>query len=85
MEWKSVQKKSKIVTNSTNSMSADISMTTEKLEKVTSSKYLGATLWKNGACSAEVRIRIAPAMAAMAGINRIWQCNSVSFARKFKL
>ena len=73
------------MTNNKNKICADISMDSQKLEKVTSSKYLGATLWKNGACSAEVRIRIAPAMAAMAGINRIWQCNSVSFARKFKL
>ena len=34
-------------------------------------------------CSAEIRIRIASAMAAMARIDRIWRCNTTSFASKF--
>ena len=50
--------KSKIVTNSTNNLSADIGMNGQELEDVTSSKYLGATLSKDGTCSAEVCIRI---------------------------
>ena len=85
MEWKSAQKKSKIMTNSTNSISADISMNGQNLEEVTSFKYLGAIL---GASSAEVRIRIASAMAAMAAMarrNRILRCSTISFASKFKL
>ena len=77
--------KSKIMTNSTNNISADISMNGQKLEEVTSFKYLGATLCRNDTCSAEVRIRIASAMASMATLNRIWQCNTISFASKFKL
>ena len=40
--------KSKIMTNSANDFSADISMNGRKLEKVTSLKYLGATLCKDG-------------------------------------
>ena len=48
-------------------------------------KYLGVTLCKDGTYSAEVRIRIASAMAAMARLNRIWRCNTISFASKFKL
>ena len=44
--------------------------------------YLGATLCKDGTCSAEVCIRIA---SAMARLNRIWQCNTINFASKFKL
>ena len=63
--------KSKIMTNSTNNISADLSMNGYKLEEVTSFKYLGATLCKDGTCSAEVQIGIASAMAAMARINRI--------------
>ena len=47
------------MTNSTNNVSADISMSGQKLEEVTSFKYLGATLYKGGTCSAEIRIRIA--------------------------
>ena len=54
------------MTNSTNNISADIRMNGQKLEEGTSFRYLGATLCKDGTCSAEVRIRIAPAMAAMA-------------------
>ena len=64
-------KKSKIITNSTNYISADISMNGHKLEEVTSFKYLGATLCKDDTCSAEVNIRIISAMAAMARLNRI--------------
>ena len=65
--------KSKLMTNSTNNVSADISMNGQKLEEVTSFKYLGATLCKDGTCSAEVRIRIASAMVTMARLNRIWR------------
>ena len=36
--------KSKIMTNSTNNISADISMNGQKSEEVTSSKHLGGTL-----------------------------------------
>ena len=60
-------------------------MNGQKLEEVTSFKYLGATLCKDGTCSVEVRIRIASAMAAMARLKRIWQCNTISFASKLKL
>ena len=46
--------KSKIMTNSTNNIYAVISMNGQKLEEGTSFKYLGATLCKDGICSAEV-------------------------------
>ena len=64
--------KSKIMTNST-SISADISMNGQKLEEMTSFKYRGATLCKNGTCSGEICIRIASAKAAMASNGRIKQ------------
>ena len=73
--------KSKIMTKSMN-ISADISMNGQKLEEVTSFKYLGATLCKDGTCSAEVLIRIA---IAMARLKRIWQCNITSLTSQFKL
>ena len=44
----------------------------EELEEVTSFKYLGATLCKDGTFAAEIRIRIASVMAAMARLNKIW-------------
>ena len=60
-------------------------MNSQKLEKVTSFKYLGATLCNDGTYAAEVRIRIASAMSAMARLNRIWRCNTISFASEFNL
>ena len=58
------------MTNSTNiNISADISVNSQMLEEVTSFKYLGVTLCKDGTCSAEVRIRIASAVAAMARLD----------------
>ena len=43
---------------SKNDISADISVNGQKLEELTSFKYLGATPCKDGTCSAEFRIRI---------------------------
>ena len=76
------REKSKIMSDSTNNISAYISMNSQKLEEVTSFKYLGATLCKDGTCSAEVHIRTA---SVMARLNRIWWCNTISFTSKFKL
>ena len=77
--------KSRIMTNSTNRSGAGSSMKGQKSKEVTSVEYLRATLCKHGTCSAEARISIASAMAAMARLNRIWRCNTISFASKFKL
>ena len=73
------------MTNSTNNLSADTSINGQKLEEMASFKYLGATLCKDGTCSAKVRTRVASAMAAVARLNRIWRCNTISFASKFNL
>ena len=75
----------KIMTNSTNNIRAAISMNGHKLEEVTSFNYLEATMCKDGTYSAEIHIRIASAMAAMARLKRIWRCNTISLASKFKL
>ena len=58
--------KSKIMTNSTNIITANISMNGQKLEEVISFKCLGATLCMDGTCLAEICIRIASAMAVVA-------------------
>ena len=63
--------KSKVMTNSTNQCRHCISMNGQKLEKVTSFKYQGASLCEDDTCSAEIRIRIASTMAAIARLNRI--------------
>ena len=77
--------KSKIMTKSTIDISADISMNSQKLEEVTSFKYLEASLCKEGTCSAEIRVRIVSAMEAMARLKSVWRYNTISFASQFKL
>ena len=42
--------KSKIITNSANNISADISINGQKLEEMTRFNYPGATLCKDGTC-----------------------------------
>ena len=59
----------KIMTNTTNNISADISMNGQKLEQVTSFKYIGATLCTDGTCSAEICPRNASAITAMVRLN----------------
>ncbi|KAH3820726.1 hypothetical protein DPMN_122475 [Dreissena polymorpha] len=51
--------------NSTTNTSTDINMDGEKLEEVTSCKYVGTTLSKYGTSTAEVQIIIAMATSAM--------------------
>ena len=70
------------MTNSTNDISADINMNGQELEEVTSLKYPGATLCRDGTCLSEIRIRIS---SATAKLHRIWRSNTPSFASKFKL
>ena len=55
--WNISTEKSKIMTNSTNNISADISINGQKSEEMISFKYLAATLCKGGTCSAEACIR----------------------------
>ena len=42
--------KNKVMANSTNDISTDISMNNQKMEKLTSFKYPGATLCKDSTC-----------------------------------
>ena len=76
---------SKSMTYSSNNICEDISMNGQRLEEMSNFKYLGATLRKDGTFSAEIHIRIVSAMAAMAILNRILRCNTISVASKFKL
>ena len=57
-EMEVVTEKNKIMTNSMNTVSAGNSMGGQKLEEVTSFKYLAETLCKDGTWSAEIRIKL---------------------------
>ena len=76
--------KSKIMVNSTDDISANITMNGEPLEEVHQFKYLGATLSKDGGSTAEVCIRIAQAISAMARLERVWR-SRITFQTKYKL
>ena len=75
-------KKSKIMVISTTDTSADITIIGEKLEEVTSFKYLGATLSKDGTSTTEVRISIAMATASIARLRTLWTSSSISFPQQ---
>ena len=74
--------KNKVIINITNNIRADVSMNGQKLEEVTSYKYLGATLCTNCTCSAEIGIRVASEWQQWPDKNRIWRSNTISFASK---
>ena len=76
--------KSKVMVNSPTREIGDIRMNGSQLEEVETFKYLGATLQKDGTCSAEIRIRIATATAAMTKLCRVWKSN-ISLPTKFRL
>ena len=74
--------KSKVTVNSTNNASVSIIMDGKKLEEMSSFKYLGATLTKDGTCKTEICLWIATAV--MARLTRVSKSN-ISFLTKFKL
>ena len=64
------------MTNSTNNIGADISTNSQKLEKVTSFRYLGAVLGKDSTCSADI---------SNGQIKQDMTEQTISFASKLKL
>ena len=77
--------KNKVMVKSVNNISADITMNDQQLEEVTAFKYLGSTLSKDGRSTSEIKIRLAVAMTAMAGLQKIWRSRDLSFTTKLKL
>ena len=77
--------KSKVMVNSGDKITVQISMNGQQLEEVMAFKYLGATLTKDGRSTAEIKIRLAMATASMAKLNKIWSSKDVNFSTKIKL
>ena len=77
--------KSKVMTNSMNNISADISMNGPKLEEVAISSTWEQPCASMAPAQQTSAFRITSAMAAMARLNRIRQCNTISFESKFKM
>ena len=75
-------KKSKVMVNSGDNTTVQISMNGQQLKEVMAFKYLGATLKKDGRSTAEIKIRLAIATASMAKLNKMWSSKDLSFAKK---
>ena len=77
--------KSKVMINSGDNTTVQISMNDQQLKEVMAFKYLGDTLTKDGRSTAEIKIRLAIATASMAKLNKIWSSKDITFATKIKL
>ena len=60
-------------------------MNGQQLEEVSSFKYLGSTLTKDGRSTMEIKTRLAIATASMAKLNKIWSNNCISISTKLRL
>lgn len=56
-----------------------------RLDVVSSSKYLGATLSEDGSSTPDIRFRMATATAVMGRQDRIWHSHSIRFITKCNL
>ena len=76
--------KSQILVNSNAESNTSITVGNEKLKEVTTFKYLGVTLSKDGTSTVEIRKRIAMATSVMTQLAKIWK-SSMSLIVKVKL
>ena len=76
--------KTKRMTNSANGIQREIKVKGQKLDTVTSFKYLGAVVSDDGS-KPEVLSRIAQATAALTKLKPIWRDNNISLGSKMKL
>lgn len=84
MEWNSTQDKSEVIVKNTSNGSVGVTMDGESLEEMSSFKFFGATLSKDGTSKGEIRRWIATATTATARVERILKSN-ISFHTMFKL
>ena len=76
--------KTKLLTNSANGIQREIKVKGQKLDTVTSFKYLGAVVSDDGS-KLEVLSRIEQATVALTKLKPIWRDNNISVGSKVKL
>ena len=69
--------KTRLMTNNTSGINTEIKVNGQKLETVTSFKYLGSTITDEGS-KPEILSRIAQATAALTTMKPIWIYKSIS-------
>ena len=77
-------KKTKPMTNNTSGINTEIKVNGQKLETVTSFKYLGSVITDEGS-KPEVFCRIARTTAALTRLKPVWNDRSISLISKIRL
>ena len=77
-------KKTKLMTNNTSGINTQIKLNGQKLETVTSFKYLGSVITDEGS-KPEVLSRIAQATAILTRLKPVWNGRSISLSSKIQL
>ena len=73
--------KTKLMTNNTSGINTEIKVNGQKLETVTSFKYLGSIMSDEGTKS-EILSRIAHTTAALTWLKPVWNDRSISLSSK---
>ena len=76
--------KTKVMTNITSGINKNIKVTGQKLETVTSFKYLGSVIADEGS-KPEILSRIAQTTAALTRLKPVWNDRSISLSSKIRL
>ena len=76
--------KTKLMTNNTCGINTEIKVNGQKLETVTSFKYLGSVMTDDGFKS-EILSRIAKTTAALTGLKPVWNDRSIFLSSKIRL
>ena len=76
--------KTKLMINNTSGINTEIKVNGQKLETVTSFKYLGSVITDEGS-KPDILSRIAQATAALTGLKPIWIDKSISLSSKIRL
>ena len=74
----------KLMTNNTSGINTEIKVNGQKLETVTSFKYLGSVITDKGS-KPEILFRIAQATAALTRLKPVWIDKSISLSSKIRL
>ena len=76
--------KTKLMTNNTSGINTEITVNGQKLETVTSFKYLGSVITDEGS-KPKILSRIAQTTAALTRLKPVWNDRSISFNSKIRL
>ena len=76
--------KTKLMTNNTSGINAEIKVNGQKLETITSFKYLGSVITDEGS-KPEILSRIAQTTAALTRLKPVWNDRSFSLSSKIRL